>query len=464
MTQCPAALVYQQLKAGDTQGMVTTPSELKERQFGMPLLHYAQHYLYGSTGLRIRVFHSIAGMPASCKSPLLFDLMGHICAPVEKGGLGGYGALYELEDKISPTLLNSVLGRYGVSTTSGVLSLLQGCTLDGAFKNINTKVLPICKKVSPDCKMPIIIGLDSIGGAASDDVVKKLSTDGVAAKGYYDKPHLVKNQCESSMALFGDHPIIFVCINQEKEVAAATPYGPPQKKITGGASQVFKDGHMLSASFRTLASGDGKIVTLRTTKTSFSDQRKIEVIFRWNKFGTSAEDAYNHHFEWALASANVLASPEKGVGEIRDIADVKVSDQGLVTCPQLGCRSVKPEEFEAALFAPENADILNALYVYQKIDKLKDINEYAEWVAKRKQVNKQTKEQDKASQKITLSKPADPPPTPPEPVKEEEEEKPKAKESKVTVAKKPGKRAGRRVATTTPLFVNGVPQVKVDEE
>lgn len=82
------------LRKADGQGIMVSVKELKENQFGLPLAHYAQQYLFGATGLRIKVFNSISGMPQACKSPLLFDLMGHVCASEENGGLGGLGFLY----------------------------------------------------------------------------------------------------------------------------------------------------------------------------------------------------------------------------------------------------------------------------------------------------------------------------------------------------------------------------------
>ena len=143
---------------------------------------------------------------------------------------------------------------------------------------------------------------------------------------------------------------------------------------------------MISSSYKSLASGDGKILTLKTTKTSFSDARKIEVAFRWNKYGATDPDtdAYGHHFDWALATAKCLADPDKGVGDIRDICNVKVSDQGLVTCDTFGLRSAPPEEFEAALFDSSNVNTLNALYQYQKIERIKDLSAYKEFLKARK--------------------------------------------------------------------------------
>lgn len=391
----------------DKEGAIMTVQELREHQYGIPLRYYAQRYLFGATGLRLKVFHSISGMPQSCKSPLLFDLMGHVCADSEHHGMGGIGFIYELEDKISPTLLSSVMGQYG-DIIGKSFRVVKDMTIEGAFAHLCKKLIPMYNKHVKDFDIPMIVGLDSIGGAASKDTVTKLKEEGAAGKGFYDKAHYMKYFCENAGQVIGDIPMVVVCINQEKEAASTTPgsYGPPQKKITGGASQVFKDGHMISASFRTLASGDGKIITLRTTKTSFSDARKLEVEFRWNKFGTSLDDAYGHHFEWALASAKCLAAPDKGVGDIRDIANVSVSEKNLVTCPQLDCKSVPPEEFEAALNAPEYEKVLNELYMYQKIERIKDLAAYKEYMKERKerQKSKKEKEEEAKASKVKVTK------------------------------------------------------------
>ena len=391
----------------DKEGAIMTVQELREHQYGIPLRYYAQRYLFGATGLRLKVFHSISGMPQSCKSPLLFDLMGHVCADSEHHGMGGIGFIYELEDKISPTLLSSVMGQYG-DIIGKSFRVVKDMTIEGAFAHLCKKLIPMYNKHVKDYDIPMIVGLDSIGGAASKDTVTKLKEEGAAGKGFYDKAHYMKYFCENAGQVIGDIPMVVVCINQEKEAASTTPgsYGPPQKKITGGASQVFKDGHMISASFRTLASGDGKIITLRTTKTSFSDARKLEVEFRWNKFGTSLDDAYGHHFEWALASAKCLAAPDKGVGDIRDIANVSVSEKNLVTCPQLDCKSVPPEEFEAALNAPEYEKVLNELYMYQKIERIKDLSAYKEYMKERKerQKSKKEKEEEAKASKVKVTK------------------------------------------------------------
>ena len=358
---------------------VTTVKELRENQFGFPLRHYAQQYLFGATGLRLQVFNSIQGQQEVGKSTLLFDLMGDACGAEEEGGLGGLAVLYEMEGKISPTILYSILSNHGERALDHCIPV-RGMTLEQAVEHLNTKVVSSYLKACPNRDKPLLIGFDSIGGASSEDTVGKLKTQGATGKGYYDKQHFMKYFCENQGTIFARQniPVVVVCINQEREAAAATPFGPPKKTITGGKAQMFKDGHMISVTKKSLASGDGNILYLKTTKTSFCDPRKIEVEFRWNRFGHKVEDAYEAKFWWSLASARCLQDPEKGVGEIRDICDVKVSDKNLVTCPQLGLKSVIPDEFEEALMSDKK--LLEQLYTYQKIEKLKGLTDFAEYV------------------------------------------------------------------------------------
>ena len=367
------------LKSSKTGGIVTTAKELRESQFGVPLKHYAQQYLFGATGLRLQVFNSIQGQKEAGKSTLLFDLMGSVCADAEHGGESGLAVLYEMEGKISPTILHSILVNHGERAEQAVV-VRHGMTLEEAMKDLNKEIIPSYMKSAKDFSVPLIIGFDSIGGSAVGDTVQKVKTEGATGKGYYEKQHIMKYFCENQGVIFSrlGIPIVVICINQEREGEKPSPFLPPKKTITGGKAQLFKDGHMISASKKGLATGDGNIVYLKTTKTSYCDPREIEVKFAWNRFGVKQDDAYEAHFMWGLASAKCIAEPDKGVGEIRDICNVKIDDD-LVTCKQLGLTKVKPDEFEEALMA--DTKLLDQLYTYQKIEKLRDMKEYAAYMA-----------------------------------------------------------------------------------
>lgn len=380
----------QSMKPVKGGGVLTTVKELRENQFGFPLRHYAQQYLFGATGLRIHVFNSIQGAKESGKSTFLFDLMGQILQSEDDGGLGGIAVLYELEDKISPTILHSILSGYG-ERPQKTCFIQRGFTLEKALEDLNTNVIPAYRSICPKRDKPIIVGFDSIGGAASEDIVKKVVEDGSASKGFHDKPHIMKHWCENQTQVFFREriPIVVVCINQEKVGTPAPGQMIAPKVITGGASQLFKDGHMISVSKRALSRGGGNVMTLKTTKTSFCDDRRIELDFRWNLQGKNSDDAYEARFLWGLAAAKCFYDVSKSRATLKDILEVSISDKELVTCPRLGLRSVLPDEFESALFA--NGDVLEEVYTAHKIEKLRDLSGYAEYSAGKPAKNEEPK-------------------------------------------------------------------------
>lgn len=382
-------------------GACVSIAEYKDSQFGMPLRHYAQQYLYGSTGLRFNMLHSISGPPQSCKSPFVFDLMFDMCRDAESGGPEGLSFLYEMEGKLSPTLLASMAEYHGQSYGNGTpFQILGNVTIEDASKHLSRVIIKNLRNADLTKIPPIFIDWDSVGGAASESLVDKFESEGVVGKGFHDKAHIMKHFCEQWGALSKFLPIVFMVVNQEKKDVESTPgyTGPAKKHITGGESQVFKAGHIVSASYRAMSDGSGKIVTLRTTKTSFCDPRKVEVNFVWDRAGQSDSNAQGHHWEWALAGAQLLANPAY-VGDLRSIIDVKVSKDNLVTCPQLDCRSVHPDQFEAALFDPANADLLKRLYAYQKIEVIKGIDEYRDYLRSKKDDAKALAEQQKEQRK-----------------------------------------------------------------
>lgn len=383
-------------------GIAMNIAEFKERQYGLQLPFFILRYLYAATGLRFGVMHSLSGMPQTCKTPFLLELMKWTCMDRSEGGQGGIGYYYEMEYKLSPSLVYSLFADHPelIKAKPSPFNIIQHpkrdgsvLTLEQAEKHMTKKLLPTYASVMEgNYGIPLLIGMDSIGGSASDDVVKKLETDGTAGKGYYDKTHIMKHLSENISGILKDLPVVVVCINQEKERQAGLPGQQViVKKVTGGDSQVFKFGHMASFSMKKMH--NGKLVRISTTKTSFSDDRKAEIRFTWNQFGSKDSDSQGHRWHWELAGAKLLADPSafgQSVGDLRDIIEVKVSEADLVTCPTLGLKSVPPEEFEKAL----NADtrVLHELYRFYKIEELKSVDEYAEYKKARKEELKKKKD------------------------------------------------------------------------
>ena len=370
-------------------GICISVNEFKEAQYGLPLKHYCLQYLFGSTGLRYGGFYMCAGKPKSCKSPFVFDLAHRCCE------LDGISYIYELEGKMSPTLISSMLADHPEWMDGGPFQILKGHTLDEAETHLTKKILPTFKKLGA-YDTPLLIDWDSISGAAMTDVVDKIQTDGTVGKGYHEKPHVMKYLTESWSVLVGNLPVVFVGVLQEK-TKASEGFGKkaPEKSYGGGDSQLFKVGTLLT--FQLIGKLDsGKRIKISTELNGFADARQIEATFTWNQFGSLEDESQGHKWNWADATALCLAQP-KIVGELRDIIDVKRSDKGLVTCKQFGLTSVTAEEFEAALFAEENKKVLNDLYSYHKVEKIKTPSEYIEYVRKLENRAQSAKEADKAA-------------------------------------------------------------------
>lgn len=408
-----------ELKKADG-GVAMSIQEFKEAQYGIPLKHYCLQYLFGSTGLRYGGFYCLAGKPKSCKSPFAFFLC-HLCC--ENNGIS---FTYELEGKASPTLLTSMFSdRPEWLEDGGTFRLLKGLSLDGAEIHMTKKVLKTFEKLKA-YDTPLMIDWDSISGAAMSDVVKKIQDEGTAGKGFYDKAHVMKHLTENWSVLVGNLPVVFVGVLQEKEKAAdvTRPGMAPQKSYGGGDSQLFKAGTLLSFALAgQLPTGNGKIVKIKTALNGFADARQIETKFIWDQFGDLETESQGHKWLWAESTARCLANP-KVVGDLRDIIDVKLHDNNLVTCKNFGQDKVTPEEFEAALFAPENEKILKDLYKYQKIEVIKTPTEYAEFVDKlenKAENAKQAEKEAKKAEKEAAVKAA----------KEKEEAKKQKKEEKI---------------------------------
>lgn len=384
-------------------GVSMSINELKEAQFGIPFKHFSQQYLFASTGLRYGSFTLLASSPKSCKSPFAFDLC-HLCCEND-----GMSVLFEMESKISNSLISSMFDDHPEWCDSdGAMQIVRGKTLEGAEQYL-IKVLLKNFKAMGIYDTPLLIDMDSISGSADEDILEKIEKEGSISKTISSKAHVLKHLTETWSQLIGNLPVIFVGIVQRK-VAIETggmPGMAPKYTYGGGMSMLFKAGTLLS--LNCVGNQDaGKVIRIRTEMSGFSDRREIDVRFVWNQFGKLDTDSQGHRWLWAEATARCLAQP-KIVGDLRDIINVKLNDNNTVTCKQFGLDKVTPEEFETALFAEENKDVLNNLYRYMKIDKIRPPEEYPAYVAgldtkadQAKEAEKEAKAAERAAKEAEL--------------------------------------------------------------
>ncbi|MGN0909020.1 MAG: hypothetical protein ACI4NA_05320, partial [Succinivibrio sp.] len=379
--------MIERLKTSKTGPVAGTLREMREHQYGIPLPHFAQQHLFGATGIRIWCFVSIQGKAGVGKSTLLYDLAGLVAGSRDDAGLGGMSFIYDTEHKTDPRFQLSILLKHGERAVRACRVTFTN-TLKECLEGFNAGVLKSYVEVCPDRSAPMLVGIDSIGGSGSEDTIKKVETEGAVGKGFTDKSHIVKHWCENQSSILDRYrvPAVVICINQEKDGIPAPGMTVAPKTITGGGSQGFKCGYMISVSAPS-TKNDGKTLRLKTVKSSYSDPRMVEVDLRWDVHGNrdGGEDVDNARFKWALASARLLQTPDRLIGDLKSICEVSVSEKELVTCQQLGLRSVQPEEFEAALFSEEHADVLDQLYRFFKIERIRPVSEYPEHIARERE-------------------------------------------------------------------------------
>ena len=344
-------------KKGKDGSELMTIDRWAELNSCMPLPHFCLQFLFSCIGVRFGGVYMIQGPPQSTKSPFLFWLLGYMARSIEDMGFGGVSWLAETENKLSESLLRSFINKpYMLDRESPTFLLSRDYILDDLFASFSDR-LEQYRKVYPDNNCPILQGIDSIGGAATREVVGAIQADGTRGRGFSDKPIMLTNWFDGYSGLVKDIPIITFAVNHEKATMpqpGAPPGMPARGHATGGESQKFKASLNLRFSSQKFPNNLGNHVTIRTFKNSFGTERKILVDFVWDKTDGDKE-GQNHRWLWAKSSVELLIAPPPYVTNVTNLSKVidieATKDVSKVSSSTLGVKNVSPEEFEAALMA-----------------------------------------------------------------------------------------------------------------
>lgn len=375
----PAALMEAMVKAAKKDNVVAlTVEEYCRREYCMPLPHLCLQYVFNATGVRFGGIYMVQGPPGCCKSPFVFFLLSLMCKTQEDGGFGGISYLSELESKISMTLLQSFMDKeYLQSGDGSPFRLLPETTINNCLANHSAR-MKLYRKTYEDMSVPMAWGIDSIGGAATEEGVKKMEEDGVQGRGFSEKALILTNMFANYSATYSGIPLITYTVNHEKKPVATG--GPPaaaafaRGQATGGEAQKFKAS--LNLKLAAMEVPNGKMVTIQTYKNSFGIPKKIQVLFSWQE--PTADDPRQYHkWGWAKATADLLVNPPKGVPtlDMRKVCNVTpMTDGKRYNCVQLGLQGATAEELEKALFA--NKTILRQVQNLLGIQEVQTFDEY----------------------------------------------------------------------------------------
>ena len=162
-------------------------SDFSKYQWGVKIPHLMMEYLFGLNVIPMPTIIELAGMPGSCKSAFLQYLMS-IYAKADMMAM-----MLETEGKMSNTLLDSFLREFAdrVLIDIGPMSQEQWMAeLLNALKNYRKaysdaldKYL-LGKKKGIELLTPFLVGLDSLGGAASEETIETTDRDKSVGRSY----------------------------------------------------------------------------------------------------------------------------------------------------------------------------------------------------------------------------------------------------------------------------------------
>lgn len=361
---------------------------------GVEFRTFAERWLWDSNVCRVSEICQLAGTPASGKSQTLYNLAAMFVRA------GGAAEIIDTEHKsnaeasIIPNVGEDVFynsGRFGFSTAGSIDAAKKAKKGDAdAQLEIRNAWMQMIKQRIEAIKaheelrtMPILLGIDSLLGAASAESRAKYeegggSADGRAMTGAVRAgsftewfPNITTDLEGTKICLcFTNHVKVKIDPNRPSHL-------PPAKSFPGGEAPKFHSSTILlfsrGGAVKKLNVG-GRSVWIAVEKNSFGDdQRKLEVTFYYdiarNRQGEVIRDEHGNpcrilKWDWDEATSTLLKRfCMSGNGESSSAAraalpGLKVA-KGMVECKQLDVPPMSMTEFGRLIMKRED--------IYQRI-------------------------------------------------------------------------------------------------
>ena len=191
--------------------------QFEQYQWGVKLPHLMAEYLFGLNVIPMPSLIELAGMPGSCKSTFLQWLMRIFAEQ------GMNAQMLETEGKMSWTLVTSILQEYSkrVLLTQGPMSqeewmgeLLNSMKL---YRTAYDMSLTQYKKSKGDLLKPFLVGLDSLGGAPSEDAMATTDKDKAVGRSFPIEALKNSKFFPQIPVRLRDLPMVIVFTNHEQE-------------------------------------------------------------------------------------------------------------------------------------------------------------------------------------------------------------------------------------------------------
>lgn len=314
---------------------IFTVDEFTATRRGMPLRSLALQYLFGSNVLLMELLVEVSGPKASCKSSLVYYLMGEALA------MNSMSYLIDTEDKVSHVLLRNFLGE-----NAAAFRHIRTTVLELALKRMSNSLQvydDIAGKV--DYRIPLFMAFDSVAGNKGSSTVAAIAANGFEGKAYAEEALLLSKFIPVLVNYKMGRPVWLFFVNHEKKDLDSNrrPGMPAAVHTLGGDTLPFFASYRLRCrhvKYSEAKTNPGKYIKISNFKNSMGiPDRDVYVWMRWDLGRTPGGDTKQTiWFDWDYADAELLAGSMISRDKMSEVISVTAKGGGLFDCSALGLK------------------------------------------------------------------------------------------------------------------------------
>lgn len=334
-------------------------SDWAKHQFGVGLPHLMLEYILGLNVIPYPAIIELAGPPGSCKSAILQYLMRVYLEQTFSA------VMIETEGKMSSTLLKSILEEYSATAViypgMSTQELWQRTMTQvlKAFRKYYAESLKVYEKGKGPLAKPLLLALDSLGAAPSEDSIDAISKTGAAERTFPVEALKNSRYFAQLPSRLKDLPVTIMYTNHEMKKISEGPQfgfgGPVERSTKGGATPDFFCGIRI---FFEQASKPVEVkkgifqqnLALEVYKNSFNQKgNRITLTMEWNKEvdPETNEEVQHTRFLWGKALVNFLAPNAPGFKydreSVKKFLTVTRQSDTKFSCKELEASEENPE-------------------------------------------------------------------------------------------------------------------------
>jgi len=342
-------------KKGGSNDVTKFDAGLRSALVGVPFNNLALEVCFSESVLGLGRFLCLDGLSGTCKS----SIMWHLCKVIDQSG--GASCVIDTEHKATENLGQGIVG-YDMWPK---INFASPETFEEAMMVV-TGMVNLLRKSPHGKTTPLLIGIDSIGGAPTAAEVKKIDKEGTAARGYAENALLAARYINYATSKISDYPIILVGVRHERIVEGQ--YGKTREAKGAGelGFAAFATFSLTKVTDHDLAGRAGRQLLIHLKKGT-DPGTKVPVTMWWKEEITPEAESLRHiWFDWEQSAFDLLTTHEnkylakRKIAGLKDVLGPMNANNKKVICKPLGLTvAAPPAELCKALYHPDNKKVLD---------------------------------------------------------------------------------------------------------